>query len=156
MPTPTKRAVGWLAVCATFLCGVEAVRTTIYKDVGGVPTVCIGETEHVDAWHNYTTDDCLALLQTRLERDYGPAVDRCITHPLPVNRKAAYVSVAYNIGITGFCRSSIVRLENAGDATGACKAIGPYNKIRVNGVLQYSKGLDNRRTKEIKLCLTPE
>lgn len=166
MPTPTptpkpqpparanaRTVAVWLALCTPCVAGFEGVRYYIYYDIGGIPTYCFGETTPTTQ-REFTPEQCKTFLSTRLERDFGPAVDNCITHPLPPSRKAAYASAAYNIGIGAFCRSSMVRKENAGDTRGACDALMLYNKINVHGVLVYSPGLNNRRTEERKLCLS--
>lgn len=155
-PASNARTVAlWLAICTPCVAAFEGLRTYVYADIGGIPTACFGETHGIKWGDTFTREQCEQMLLGRLERDYGPGVDKCITHPLPPQRKAAYTSLAYNIGVAGFCGSSIARKENAGDPAGACDAIMLYNKVRVHGVLVYSPGLNNRRTEERKLCLSP-
>ena len=153
MKTALKWTAGWLVCCAALVAGFEGLETKTYLDVGGVPTICYGETKGVTLGDTATPEECRQMLAARLERDFGPGVDRCLTHPVPPQRKAAYVSLAYNIGTEGFCRSSIARKENAGDVRGACNAILLYNKVRSSHGLVISRGLDNRRRAENKICL---
>jgi lysozyme len=50
------------------------------------------------------------------------AVKQCVTVPLAQYEYDAYISLAYNIGPTAFCGSTLVRLLNAGDYEGgACR-----------------------------------
>lgn len=152
MNTP-KKVAAWIAICVAFVAGFEGLRTTPYHDVGGVPTACFGETKNIKMGDRFTVEQCKQMLGDRIEKDFGPGVDHCIKHELPPKRKAAYVSLAYNIGVGAFCASSTARLENAGHPAEACNAMVRYDKIRVNGVLTYSRGLHNRRLEEIELCL---
>ena len=70
---------------------------------------------------------------------------------LPTNRQwAAMISLAYNIGINAFARSSVLRKFNAGDDSGAADAFLLWNKA--NG--KVLKGLVRRRKAERALFLT--
>lgn len=151
----TRKTAAWLAACIALTGACEGLRTVAYRDIGGIPTACFGETHGIRMGDTFTPEQCADMLATRLERDYGPAVDRCITHPLPPNRKAAYTSITYNIGAGAFCASSVARRENAGDVAGACDALLMWDKVRIAGVLTYWPGLHNRRVKERALCLMP-
>lgn len=146
--TPRKTAA-WASLCVACVSSAEGLREYAYRDPVGIPTVCFGETAGVRLGDHKTVAECRALLSDDLLSKYGPAVDRCIKHPLPDGRKAAYTSIAYNIGAGAFCKSSIARKENAGDYAGACDALLLYNKAR--GV--PLPGLTARRQQERKLCL---
>ncbi|CAB4158902.1 COG3772 Phage-related lysozyme (muraminidase) [uncultured Caudovirales phage] len=75
----------------------------------------------------------------------------------PTSRQlAAMVSLAYNIGVAAFSRSTVLRLHNAGDTAGAARAFLLFNKARVNGVLVPLAGLTSRRASESALYLTPD
>lgn len=149
----------WAALCIVGCVGFagvatfEGLRTKPYLDVAGVPTVCYGETEGVVPGEERTPEECMQALQERVQGDFSRGVDLCVGKPLPDARKAAYVSLTYNIGINAFCNSTVVRREKAGDAKGACDAILMWDKIRINGKLQTSRGLQNRRQQERSLCL---
>ena len=75
-------------------------------------------------------------------------MDACVNVPMKSYQWAAFTSLAFNIGVSAFCRSSIARKANAGDMAGACKAIGLY--VYAGG--RVVKGLVNRRKAEIELC----
>ena len=68
-------------------------------------------------------------------------------------QRAAAVSLAYNIGIAGFCGSTARKKFDAGDVIGGCNAFLSWNKARVGGVLRPVKGLTARRERERALCL---
>ena len=148
-----RQVAAWVVIAATAIAGFEGLRTSTYFDVTGVPTACFGETQGITPGEKFTPEQCREMLGDRIEKDFGPGVDRCITHTLPPARKAAYVSLAYNIGVSAFCGSSVARHENAGRFVEACDALLRWNKITVAGVKVYSPGLNKRREQERALCL---
>lgn len=156
MATKTQKTTAWVTICVACVAGFEGLRTSTYFDVGGIPTICFGETKNIKVGDKFTPEQCKAMLADRIVKDFGPAVDRCISHPLPPNRKAAYTSFTYNVGASAFCTSSTARLENEDRYMEACNALMKFNKIRIGGVLIYSPGLNNRREEERKLCLLPD
>lgn len=136
------------ALCCTTITSFEGMRTTAYRDSVGVPTVCIGETKGVRRGQRFTVAECQAKLVERLGRDYAPAIERCIHRDMGDDFYAASLSLAYNIGTSGFCRSLVVRLYNAGDRRAACDAFLLYDKA--GG--RVLAGLVRRRQAERALC----
>lgn len=131
----------------------EGLRTEAYRDPVGVLTVCYGETEGVQPGDSYTADECAAMLARRLH-DYRDGVRRYFTddtkaNRLPPTRDAAFTSFAYNVGIAGAGGSTATKRLNAGNVTGACEALGWWNKA--GG--RVLRGLVNRRADETALCL---
>ena len=59
---------------------------------------------------------------------FAAGVEAVITAPVDENEFAALVSLAYNIGMTGFRKSSALRHFNAGDKAKAAAAIKLWNK----------------------------
>lgn len=142
------KATGWLAAATLFVGAAEGLVTYTYPDVGGVPTFCYGETKGAEWGKTYTKEQCDEQLSRRLV-EFNRQVDSCVAVALPDTRRAAFVSLAYNIGGTAFCKSTVVKRINAGDVAGACDALLMWN--RVNGVVW--RGLTERRKKERELCL---
>lgn len=144
------------AVATPFIASHEGLRTTAYRDVVGVPTVCFGETLGVKMGDKYTRAECEAMLSVRVEV-FEAAARKCVTpavwDKLPVKTRVANVSLAYNIGSSAHCGSTVVKRLKAGDIRGACNAFMSWNKGRINGKLQVIKGLTNRRAEERTLCL---
>ncbi|KQP62246.1 lysozyme [Methylobacterium sp. Leaf112] len=136
-------------LCCTTITGFEGMRTTAYRDSIGVPTVCIGETKGVRMGQRFSVAECQAMLVKRLGEDYAPAIERCVTRPMGDDFYVAALSLSYNIGTGGFCRSSIVRLYNAGDRRASCNAFLLYDKA--GG--RVLTGLVKRRQAERALCL---
>ncbi len=147
--TKTKKRVGIVAICIACIAPAEGLRQVAYRDPVGIPTICFGETKGVRLGDRKTTDECKDMLAERVERDFIPGVEACITKPMPEKRKAAFVSFAYNVGVDAFCKSSIARKYNAGDVVGACDALLLY--VKAKGVTL--PGLVKRREEERRLCL---
>lgn len=148
------KALGkWALVCATLVAGYEGLWLIAKPDTlaYGIPTVCYGETENVKVGDTYTKPECLTMLAEKLPRYYAE-IARCIKVSTSDNEKIAYTSFAYNVGSAGFCRSTTLRLLNAGDHKGACDALMAWT--RAGG--KFVQGLHNRRAKERIICLTPD
>lgn len=136
-------------LCVGTITQFEGVRTTAYRDSVGIPTVCIGETKGVRMGQQFTLAECQAMLVDRLGRDFAPAIEACVTRPMADDFYAAALSLSYNIGTGGFCRSSVVRHYNAGDRRAACNAFLLYDKAKG----RVLAGLVKRRQAERALCL---
>lgn len=146
------------AACTGLVGGFEALRTTAYRDIVGVPTICWGETQGVRMGMTKTVAECNSMFARRLD-EFASHVEACVPSAvtMPVERYAAHVSLAYNIGWGGYCASSVARRQNAGDVRGACDAFAGFNKVgkgkAPNRVLVVSAGLTRRRAEERALCL---
>ena len=147
--TALGAAVAVLA--AAFITPWEGLYTKPYRDIVGVLTWCIGETEGKPK-ASYTPQECKDLLASKLPRYYGE-ISACwgpeVEAKLTDNMRVAFVSGAYNFGSGAFCHSTMVRRLKEGDFRGACHALRLYNRAGGRAV----KGLDNRRRAEEKLCL---
>lgn len=145
-------AAGALAIA--LIGGFEGVRLNSYKDVVGIPTVCFGETRGVKMGDSYTMSECKDMFGKALI-EFETSVRYCLkdTDRIPDKTYVSYLSLAYNIGASAFCKSSVAKLANQKDYKNSCKYILIYNKARVNGKLRIVKGLDTRRKEESKLCL---
>ena len=143
------KTTGWIAAATIVVGGLEGLVTYTYPDVAGVATYCYGETKDAEWGKTYTKDLCDQKLAGRLV-EFNRGVNSCVTAELPDTRRAAFVSLSYNIGINAFCRSTVVRRYNAGDVSGACDAILMWDKV--NGVTW--RGLTERRKQERELCLS--
>lgn len=136
------------AVC--FIGQLEGCRLDAYQDIGGVWTIGWGETRGVkqgDVWTQAEADR--RFLESLNEFALG--VSASLQRPANENEFGAMVSLAYNIGLGGFARSTVLRCHNAGDAAAAARAFALWNQV--GGV--ESKGLTTRRAHEAALYLTP-
>lgn len=116
-------------------------------------TICGGETEGVQAGEVRTLAQCEEGLRRGLIR-YRTGLHRYFTAEtivvrLTPQRDAAFVSLAWNVGIAGTGGSTATRRLNAGDIVGACAALTWWNRSG-NRVV---RGLVNRRAAEHDLCM---
>jgi lysozyme len=144
----TVAAIG--AATVTLVLAWEGLRTKPYYDSVGVLTVCVGETQGVKKTDVYTPQQCKDMLVRRLDV-FEAGIRKCLKNPdaVPAGAYVASISLAYNVGISAYCGSSIRRKLDAGDVRGACDAFLLYNKA--GG--RYLQGLANRRKAERAICL---
>jgi lysozyme len=89
---------------------------------GDKPTIGFGTTEGVKVGDTITPPQALARALKDVQKFEG-ALKKCVTVPLHQHEYDAYVSLAYNIGPTAFCGSTLVKRLNASDYRGACSEI---------------------------------
>lgn len=150
LPVPDA---AFLEIAVPFVGKWEGLELVAYRDLVGVLTVCYGETKGVRAGDRYTRAECDAMLARELlayRRGLHPAIDpgARAAHLAPL-RDVAFVSLAYNVGVSAASGSTAVRRLNAGDIAGACEALTWWNKAGGRVI----RGLVNRRTDERALCL---
>jgi lysozyme len=123
---------------------------TPYRDIVGVWTQCDGETLGVTATSpKETPAGCAIKLDKRLA-GFAQAVVGCSPWLRGRdNQWAAATSLAYNIGTTAYCRSTVDRRFDAGTPRAACDAFLMWDKAGGRVVA----GLTNRRRAERALCL---
>lgn len=129
----------------------EGLRLDAYQDSVGVWTIGYGSTTGVRAGQVITEADAEALLRA----DLGTAeagVEDAIGDEATDNQFAACVSLAFNVGVGLFAKSSIVRLMLAGEPEKAAERFLLYN--RAGG--KVLAGLTRRRAAERALFLTPD
>ena len=139
-------------IVAPFVDGWESggkPRLVAYQDIVRVWTICGGETLGVKRGMVETEAGCKLREEAALIRHAEPVL-ACT----PVLRDRPYqlsagISLAYNIGTAGYCKSTVARRFNARDWRGACDAFLMWNKA--GG--QVVRGLDRRRRAERDLCL---
>ncbi len=129
--------------------GVEGQRSTPYRDAGGVWTVCSGITgSDVIPGKYYSNHECNVLLLKHLV-PVKKAVDAAVKVPIDNYTRAALYSFAYNVGVSAFKHSSLLRHLNAGDTKAACDDLRQW--VYVNK--QRNRGLINRRDIDRQVCL---
>lgn len=142
----------------------EGKENCAYIDIVGVCTIGYGHTERFKRHPELCRPDyCLAdetvkalLIHEIEEYRYGlrPSFTReTKLLRLPATREAAYVSLAFNVGIRGAGRSTAVRRLNRGDIEGGCEALTWWRYGTVNGEKRVVRGLVNRRKDEQRMCL---
>lgn len=120
---------------------------------GDVPTIGIGSTRRDDGTpvrmgDRITPPQAIRRAVADIARDENK-IRECVTVPLHQYEYDAAVRLAYNIGASAFCKSTVVRRWNAGDYAGGCDAFLLWNKAGGRVV----QGLVNRREDERRQCL---
>jgi len=129
----------------------EGFREQAYIPVpGDVATMGYGFTDGVRMGMHMTRAQADARLATEL-RQYEAAVSSACTNEPNQNQFDAMVCLCWNIGISAFSKSSVVRAHNRGDTNAAANAFRLWNK---SGGKVYA-GLTRRRMAEANLYLTP-
>lgn len=132
----------------------EGFEERAYLDGGGVPTIGYGSTRWFDLpgkprvklGETITEPRARELLLWTLN-DFWQQVENSIIVPLDQHHVDALACFVYNVGVTAFLGSTMLRLLNRGDYEGAA---GQFKRwVRDNG--KVIQGLINRRTDEERL-----
>lgn len=150
-------------ILVDFLSREEGVKLEPYLCQANVPTIGIGATSYPDGRKvtmvdpPITKDEAEQMLLREVE-SYIKSVLKAVNSNCGTNQLAAMVSLAYNIGVTGFTGSTVCRAHNAGNFAAAARAFGLWNKYRPRAgeALQESKGLTARRLREAALYCTDD
>jgi len=143
-------ALAALGLAMAFLPSDEGKRNVSYADIIGVPTSCYGHTgADVRIGERKTDAECKTLLRDDAAKHLQGAM-RCspglVDHP---NQLAAVTRLTFNIGVAGYCKSSIASLFNAGQYRAACDRFLAYRFAGGHEV----RGLLRRRQRERAQCL---
>lgn len=158
--TQGRSAVALLVLAASTLVGIavhEGYKDEAYIPVrGDMPTIGFGTTTGVRLGDRTTPVRSLVRLLDEIEGVYAAGVKRCVTVPLYQHEYEAFVSLAYNIGVSAFCRKALpgrspnlIDLINAGKYAEACARIEAFKYGPGRKVLP---GLVKRRAEERALC----
>lgn len=133
----------------------EGCRLKAYKCPAGVWTCGWGETDGITprtVWDQAYADRrfCDSVNQ------FAERVLALCTLEPSGNQLGGMTSLAYNIGLAAFAKSSVLKAHNRGDFAAAARAFALWNKARVNGVLTALNGLTRRRSAESALYLKPD
>jgi lysozyme len=144
------KIVGGSAIAASLIATVahfEGKSNTPYRDIVGVYTVCYGETNV--AMRPYTDAECQDMLADSLVDYAGPVLKVNPELRGHGSQIVAASSLAYNIGMPNYRRSTVAKKFHAGDWKGACNA---FLSWRFAGGRE-AKGLLNRRQAERAICM---
>lgn len=125
----------------------EGLRLKPYLDTRGIPTIAMGNTYYLDGTKVKMTDKPLTIQQANelakvVADDFAEFVDSKITSTVTQNQFNALVSIAYNIGKTGFANSTLLRYVN----------IDPNQILIADAFAMWRKNTElyGRRISEIK------
>jgi len=139
--------VDWLDLALPLVKRWEGCQLTAYLCPAGVWTVGYGSTgPDVRAGVVWTQEQAEKRLGDDLRR-FGARVDALVLVALDAGQMAACASLAYNIGVDAFRKSTLLRKLNAGDYAGAAMEFDKW----VRGGGRVLPGLVNRRAEERRL-----
>lgn len=157
-PTPVRIIAALfasLAITVPFVATNEGRPPAVYVDGGGVATGGFGHTgtdlpkvgtpvndDQATAW---LAED---LVKHGLKIARPGCVDPAVVVALPASTLASLQDFSFNVGITAFCKSTLVKRLNAGDTAGACAQLSVW--VYDNG--KRVEGLVKRRVRERALC----
>lgn len=138
----------------------EGLKLKAYFCPAGIPTIGWGHTatvtaEDVRKGRTITKAEADDLLERDLRLDFEPGVRAACKIAPNQNQFDAFVSMAYNIGVPAFQRSTALRRHNEGNFQAAANAIELWNKATVDGKKVVLNGLVRRRAAEKSLYLKP-
>lgn len=124
----------------------EGLRLNPYLDTRGVPTIAIGNTYYLDGRKVTMKDKALSKEQAielgnTTADNFSKQVLKLLKNKVSQNQFNALVSLAYNIGITGFKNSTVLRKVNA----------NPNDKTIADAFMMWTKNpeLIGRRKSEV-------
>ena len=128
----------------------EGFRSNAYLCPAGIWTIGYGFTLGVQPGDTITKAQAKARLARELD-GYEAAVTRACTNEPNQNEFDALVCFAFNVGVSGMAKSSVIKAHNRGDHQAAARAFSLWNKA---GGKVWA-GLTRRRAAEAALYLTP-
>jgi len=133
----------------------EGCKLEAYLDSRDIPTIGWGSTgKDIYIGLKWTQEQCDDRLNTDI-LFVSNQVRGLLKQPANENQVAAMVSLAYNIGLGNFRKSSVLLKFNQGDTQGAADAFLLWDKITdKNQHKSVLEGLFERRTKERTIFLS--
>lgn len=129
----------------------EGLRLKPYLDTKDIPTIAMGNTYYEDGRKVTMQDKALTIeeagnLATVTADKFAFQVDSLLKSKVNQNQFNALVSLAYNIGITGFRNSTVLRKVN----------INPNDPTIKEAFLMWTKNVElvGRRESEVKQYFT--
>jgi len=142
----------------------EGERLKPYLCKAKVPTIGVGATTYLDgrrvtlADPPITVDQMNRMLQVSIDR-YVDTVAEMVNGVATTNQLIALVICAYNIGLDGLRRSTMIKRHVEGNYQAAARAFNLWNQSRPGGPgtpLEVDPVLVARRAREAAIYLTPD
>ncbi|WP_175869359.1 lysozyme [Bartonella gabonensis] len=135
----------------TLIKQLEGLRLEAYEDSGDIWTIGYGHTNAAGAPSVHkdmqiTEEEAEKILYQDLKQ-YEAAVEKAVTVPLSDEQFAALVSFAYNVGITAFYKSTLLKKLNNGEYDAVPTELQKWTRVKGKRV----QGLVNRRAAEAGL-----
>jgi len=155
----TKIGVGGVVIALASVAMVGTIRKDEgreyqpYKDLAGILTVCDGITgKDVIPGKTYTDAECNALTIKHVEAHGSQLLD-CIHVRITQGMYEGLAGWAYNVGVGAACKSTAIKLINAGRYEAGCRALMNWNKVKKGDTFVEVRGLTLRREREMNQCL---
>jgi lysozyme len=147
--------------CMPIIKQFEGFRAAPYQDSAGIPTIGYGTIQYPDGKAVTMNDPAVSDDQATGFLSYQMSLKSAqiaplLQKPATLHQAAAMLSLAYNIGITGFKGSTVLAKFNVSDIAAAAEAFLIWDKAHVNGQLVVVQGLYNRRLQERAIFLTAD
>jgi GH24 family phage-related lysozyme (muramidase) len=131
---PSRSVITGLSLSATALVALLVQEgyfsTASIPTKGDVPTVGFGMTERPDGTPVKLGDTTTPVAAVQRTLNYTQKVDaqikQCVTAPVFQAEYDIMADFSYQYGVAALCKSSMVRLANAEDYAGSCKAYLAY------------------------------
>ena len=150
-----KKILGLSAVGLMLIATHEGFSPIPYKDTGGVVTNGFGNAT-ISPSKKVTVVEALSDLKLNTSAT-GKRVNNCLTADVTQGQYDAYISFAYNVGTTAFCKSTMLKLANEGDREGSCNQFDRWMYVAGKDCKIKSSncaGIYKRRAEEKQLCLS--
>ena len=145
----------------TIIKDFEGLEIKAYKDSAGIYTIGYGSTFNhdmnrpVQAGDTISEETALSWLRKDISKN-KTKIKRLVKVPINENQLDSITSLAYNIGVGAFEKSTLLRLLNKGENKNiVAEQFTRWNKIKLpNGLYKEILGLTKRRELEKKLFLS--
>jgi len=139
------------ALCISLIKNVEGWEPKQYPDGAGKSTIGYGHLiAEGEDFGELTKEEGHQLLMIDISKAEW-AVNSSVDVPLKQHQFDALVCFVYNVGATAWVKSDTLKILNQGHYHKIPARLMMWNKITVKGKKVESKGLTNRRLKEVAL-----
>lgn len=125
----------------------EGLRLKAYQCRAGRWTIGYGHTHNINMGDLITKEQAEAFLHEDIAQ-VTALLNAQIKVPLTQNQYDAICSLVFNIGMTAFTTSTLLKKLNVGDYLGAASEFMKWNKATINGKRTLLPGLIKRRQAE--------
>lgn len=127
----------------------EGLKLVAYQDIGDIWTIGVGHTKDVSPGMTITMAQAEEFLRQDVA-EFEEAIAHLIKVPLNQNQYDALISFSFNLGVGALTKSTLLKLLNKGDYTGAANEFIKW--CRANG--KIVEGLMRRRAAEKRLFIS--
>ena len=132
----------------------EGVRTSVYLDPVGLPTICVGRMDRsLRQGQSFTLEQCMGMLAEDWKKHQAQLDSVVHVNYASEWQKEALTDFTFNVGIGNVRSSTLIRLLNENKHTEACRQLTRWVKGKVKGKMVTLKGLVTRRDKTMPYCL---